>query len=253
MKETPKLELFITDCHYPVDDPQVTNLELQVAKAFKPDILWLNGDVMDFKQVSRFRVNPREKLSLGEDIKYGRKRLSAFRDILPNARIFIKEGNHDRRFQHYVWDHAEELTGIEDLNLQALLRLQECDIEWIPASQKSKIGDLFHLHGDEVPTGSTFPARGMLTKVNVNTIFGHYHRFSVAHSNTLSGKTHVCHSIGCTQTLNVDFDFNPQWQQGFALIEYTKSGLFHINPIEVFREGNTACCLVAGKLFKSAV
>lgn len=243
------LELFLTDLHYPQDDPQVTELELQVAKAFKPKLLWLNGDVMDFREVSRFRVSPKDRLLLGDSIKYGRKRLKQFRDALPDARMVWKEGNHDRRWQHFLWDHAEQLVDVDDFDLKSLLRLKEFNIEWQAADRHSKVGELYHLHGDEVATGSAFPAKGMMGKVNSNVIFGHVHRFSVFYSNTLAGKTHVCWSIGCTQTLAVDFDYAPQWTQGFALIEYTKSGLFHINPIEVFREGKKAHCLVAGRLF----
>jgi len=243
------LELFLTDLHFPTEDPQVWNLITQVAKAVKPNIVWFNGDAMDFDSVSSFMSKPEAKLNLHKDIKHGRVKLQQMRDLCPDADMYFKMGNHDVRLQKFLWSKAPELSGLEELELPSLLHLKDAEIKFVPEDEKVMIGELFHLHGHEVPTGNIYPARAMLARANANVIFGHRHRFTVAYQNDLSGKVHISWSIGCGQKLNVDYDLNVQWQQGFALNEYTKEGLFHINPVEVFQDKGKKCCMVYGKLY----
>jgi predicted phosphodiesterase len=249
--KTPKLELFLTDIHFPHEDALVWKLVKQIAREHQPDLVWLNGDIIDARSVSRFKIDPVEKFRLGDDLKHARARLRELRECVPNANIAYKEGNHDRRVKHFVWNHAEELSTLDDLELSNLLRLHELEIAYIGPEIRSKIGELFHIHGDEVKIGYANPARSLIQKIHANVICGHVHRFSVAYENALGGNMHVAQSIGCGQRLDVDFDFNPQWQQGFALIHYVPSGLFHIDAIEIFTDGGTKCCIVGGKLYKA--
>jgi len=243
------LELFLTDLHFPTEDPQVWSLITQVAKAIKPSLVWLNGDTMDFDSVSSFMTKPEARLNLAKDLKHGRKRLEQLREICPNANMYYKMGNHDVRLQKFLYSKAPELSGLEELELNSLLHLKDSDITFVPEDEKVMIGELWHLHGHEVPTGNIYPARAMLARANANVIFGHRHKFSVAYQNDLSGKVHVAWSIGCGQRLNVDYDLNVQWQQGWALVEYTREGFFHINPVEVFNLGPKKACMVYGKLY----
>ena len=248
----PTVELFLTDLHFPTESPQVFNLITQVAKDVKPNILWLNGDTMDFKSISHFLTKPDARASLNVDIIHARRRLRQLRELLPDAIMYYKFGNHDLRLQKYLWSKAPELSGLEDLELGSLLRLNQLEAITVAEGEKALIGQLFHLHGHEIATGYTYPAKTMLTKANANVIFGHVHKFSVAYQNTLDGSVHVCWSIGCGQTLDVDYNVHPNWQEGFALIEYTKEGIFHINPIEVFSRNGKKCCMVYGRLYTAS-
>jgi len=244
-------ELFLTDFHFPTEDKKVFSLALQVARAINPDILYLNGDMVDFGSISSFLTAPNKRLSLSSDIKYAIKRLHELKLACPDAQIFYKEGNHCQRMQRYLSARAPELSGLEDIELPKLLHLNDINATWVENDEKLRIGELYHLHGNEIATGLTYPARVMLSKVNTNAIFGHTHRFSVAYQNDLSGKVHVCWNIGCGQKLDVDYIFHPAWQQGFALVEYTKGGLFHVNPIEVFKVGSGKGCMLYGRLYSA--
>src|ERR1022692_276086 len=123
----PTLELFLTDLHFPTEDPQVFSLITQVAKAVKPDIVWLNGDTMDFESVSSFMTRPDARLQLNNDFKHGRRRMKQLRDLCPNAVMYSKVGNHDARLQRFLWSKAPELAGLEELELASLLRLKEIE------------------------------------------------------------------------------------------------------------------------------
>ena len=246
----PRLEIFLTDCHFPGEDPQVWALELAVAKYFQPDLVWLNGDIIDFGSISRFRTSPRSKLDIAGHLDHARTRLQGLRKQVPDAEMVFLEGNHDLRLQTYLWDKAPELSELPNLELPSLLELKTLGCSFFRNGTKCRVGELYHLHGNEVATGYTYPARNMLAKINCNVIFGHVHRFSVAHQRDLRGSTRVAWSIGCTQRLTVDYDFHTgSWTNGFALVEYIPSGLFHITPVEVFRDGKALQCIVYGKRF----
>jgi len=245
----PRLELYLTDCHFPTHDKKVWSLVLQVAKHFKPDLIWLNGDTLDCAQISRFRTDPRVKFTLKDDIDCAKARLTELRSVCSSARFYSRVGNHDYRLQNFIWDKAEQLSNLEELELPNLLDYKRHNIIHVPNEAKTRISSLWHLHGNEVKVGSSYPALKMLQRVNENVIFGHIHKFTVAHANSLSGKVREAWSIGCVQTTAVDYDFHVQWDQGFALIEYTPSGLFHVNPIIVFKDGGKKHVMCYGKLF----
>jgi hypothetical protein len=243
-------ELFFTDFHCPTHDRAVYSLLLQVARNFDFDLVWNNGDFMDFTTISRFRTDPRTKFSINNELALGRKVLQEFRNACPNARMIYKEGNHSTRLQNFIWDHASQ-SDLEELELPYLLRLKDVGAEFIPNQTKFRVGDLFHLHGNEVACGSVYPARKMLDRINVNCIFGHYHRTTTARQRDLKGASRVAWSIGCTQSLDVLYDYHPAWDQAFATIEYTPSGLFHVNPVEVFEVNGKKACLVYGQMFSA--
>ena len=244
-------EIFLTDLHFPDCDPKAWSLALQIIKDVQPDLVWNNGDFLDFKSISRFLTDPKHKLTLASDIGSGRKALHQLRETAPNARLVLREGNHDRRLQTFLYSRAPELSGLEDLSLPKLLHLKNVDCQFKGGDDRTKVGELFHIHGDELATGMVFPARAALSKAHCNLIFGHVHRFSVAYEASLSGRDHVAWSIGCLQNMQVDYSFHTGWTQGVARVDYTKSGLFNVTPIPFFRDGSRLCGFVGGKLFST--
>lgn len=80
---TPRLELFLTDVHADTYDPDVVSLELQVAKALRPDLIWFNGDNIDGKSISRFRIDPSQKRTL-------RNEITSFKDLLRRVKCRAK-------------------------------------------------------------------------------------------------------------------------------------------------------------------
>lgn len=248
-----KLELFVTDTHHPYADPAVWSLVLAVAKDLKPAIVWLNGDICDFYQASSFIKDPANKHSLQHDLDVTAAAIADLRKAAPNAEMHFKEGNHEQRLTRYLFTRAEELSGLRSLQVRELLGLNKVGCVYHKNESPTKVGRLWHLHGNEVPTGSVHPAQKMLRRVRDNVIFGHRHRFDVDHDRGISGSSHVAWAIGTTQLLTPEYDFHPIWDHGFALVEYAQSGFFHITPVEVFTEKRQSHCVVYGKLYSADV
>ena len=246
------LEIFITDTHFPLIDKQFYNLALKVTNDLKPEILWFNGDICDFTQVASFLVNVKELPKLQEQVTSTINGLTAFRKMAPDAAMHFKEGNHEERMYKYLTKHAPAAAALRCTEVSQLLKLDQLRCQYHPNSEKNKIGHLYHLHGNEISTGSQNPARVMLNRTNENVVFGHVHKFSMAQSRDLKRENRLCVSVGCGQDIDsVKFDFNPQWCNGLAIIQYSKKGFFHIDPIPMFKRGKKAYCLVFGKLYEA--
>lgn len=244
-------EIFLSDCHFPDCDPKAWDLTLQIIRSVQPELVWVGGDFLDFKSVSKFLTNPKHKLTLAKDINSGRKALWALREAAPNAQMMFRQGNHDRRLQTFLYSRAPELAGLEELSLPELLHFTKLDIRFAGGDDRTKIGELVHIHGDELPTGRVFPARAALAKAHCNLIFGHVHRFSVAYESSLDGRDHVAHSIGCLQSLRVDYDFHTTWTQGTALVNYSSSGLFQVTTLPYFKDKGKLYCFIYGRLYSA--
>lgn len=245
------VELFLTDLHLPGVDAGTWSLIKQVGKWLQPDLLWVNGDNIDGYQVSRYMTDPRRDQLLQQDLDKSTALLEELVTVMPSARHVMRSGNHDERVEKYVRTHARSLASLRDLTVPKLLRLGHLGFEWDESSEKSRVGHLFHLHGHEVRTGFVYPARDMLLRTGENVISGHVHKFTTASSNNLKGEARICWTIGCVQAFDeaIDYEFSPQWCNGFAIIEYCKSGLFHVVPVEIFRHKGHSTCIVYGKKF----
>lgn len=246
------LEIFITDTHFPLIDRQFEILARKVVKELQPNILWFNGDICDFTQVASFLVNTNELPKLQEQLDKTYNGLKAFRELAPNAEMHFKEGNHEERMYKYLTKHAPAAATLKCTEVNKLLKLDILNCQFHSNNEKNKIGHLYHLHGNEISTGTQNPARVMLNRTNENVIFGHVHKFSMAQSRDLKRENRLCVSVGCGQDIDsVGFDFNPQWCNGLAIVHYSKKGFFHIDPVPMFKRGKRAYCMAFGKLYEA--
>jgi predicted phosphodiesterase len=246
------LELFITDSHQPYVDHAYWDLVNQVNRFYKPSLIWINGDGFDCYQLSKWLKDPKAAIKLQEQLDETHESYALLRKGNPNARIVWRPGNHEDRLQTYLFSKAPELAGLRSLRLEKLLRLAEIECQWIDNDVPALIGRLYHLHGHEIPIGYAHPAQKLLARVRDNVICGHVHRFDVDHDRNLSGVSHVAWTIGTGQILTPEYSFHPRWDEGFAMVEYTRKELFHVTPVEILRDkAGVAYCVVYGKLYES--
>jgi UDP-2,3-diacylglucosamine pyrophosphatase LpxH len=243
------LELHLTDIHFPYHEPDAWEIVLDVAKTLSPDIVFLGGDVVDFYQVSDFHKDPARRLMLQDDLDVAATELSRLRETCSKAKFYYQEGNHEWRLNRYLWTKAPELSGLRKMKVPELLDFKHLAIDWVPRGTLKKIGELWHGHGDELVTGGQHPAYASLLKGSGNVIFGHYHKLQIAYHRMLDGKVHGAWANGCLCTLTPEYLVLPQWTQSFALVDYTKSGTFHVDLVPFFRHAGKLQCVVAGETY----
>lgn len=233
-------EVFISDIHWPWTDMAAWSLTIRIVDAVNPDLIWIGGDYIDFYPISRWDRDPRRKLQLQGELDMAVRGLRDLRLFAPDARIVLQEGNHEDRLRRFLWSRAEELSGLNALKFENLLSLPELDVEFIQHGNPTKVGHLWHVHGDEVRSGNVNFSRGKLVKLFANVIFGHHHRFQVDYMRSMDGKVVGAWANGCLCGLKPEYDINPQWTHGLTLVDYAKSGTFSVTQVPFFaRPGRT--------------
>src|SRR6185503_13997294 len=112
-------------------DPLALRVFLDVARDVQPDTVVLNGDVVDFPQVSRFTHMPGAgSLSLQDEIDFTREKIvRRVREACPDAALLWVIGNHEHRLVRYLADTAPELASLRSLSWTSLLGVDEYGVE----------------------------------------------------------------------------------------------------------------------------
>lgn len=221
--------LLLGDIHAPYHSIEALTVAINYAKKQKVDCVLINGDLFDFHGISKYMKDPRKK-NFAEEIRIGTDLLIAIRKAL-NVPIYFKLGNHDERYQHYLWTKAGEISGLEDFALKAIIDRRIDGVTIIEEKRIIKIGALNVLHGHEFASSIISPvniARGLYLRAKANAICGHHHRTSEHTEQNVNGKIITCWSTGCLSELNPAYMPINSWNHGFAIIEVEGQG-FHVH------------------------
>jgi len=211
--------LVLSDIHIPYHSVNSLTIAFDWAKKQKPDAILLNGDTLDFFGLSRYAKDPKKRSFSSE--------LESFKDFITilkktfDAKIYFKIGNHEERYEHYLWMKAGELSGIDDFELGNIIKARAEGIEIIADKRIMKAGELNIIHGHEY-FGSFSPvniARGLFTKGKVSAMQGHNHQTSEHTEADMNGKITTTWSVGCLSELHPMYMPLNKWNHGFAFIE----------------------------------
>jgi predicted phosphodiesterase len=215
----------LSDVHLPYHSLDALTEALTSLKKEKVDALLLNGDTIDCHQLSRFIKDPKKR-----DFKYELDSLKLFFDKLKtilNCKIYFKLGNHELRYQHFLFQKAHEIAGIEDFEFANIIKAKEYDITMIEANQYMKLNDLNGIHGHEYIGGISAPvnvARGLYLRGKVSAFQGHNHATSEHTESDMNGKITTTWSIGCLSELNPSYMPLNKWNNGYAWVELDENG-----------------------------
>ena len=213
--------LILSDIHLPYHSVEALNKAIEYGKERKVNTLILDGDIIDFYQASRFVKDPRKK-TIRDEIEMWKDFLPRLTEALGSPKVFYKQGNHEERFELYMYIKAPELIGVEEFKLNHLLEFGKYGIEYIDKKRILKLGGLSVLHGHEFGR-SVFspvnPARGVFMRAKEPTIIGHHHQTSEHTEPTLGGKMITTWSMGCLSDLHPEYMPINKHNHGFAYVE----------------------------------
>jgi len=211
----------MSDIHIPYHDDKALAATLDHIDYVQPDNILLNGDICDFFTVSRWNKNPEER-NLAAELQANRQFLGHLRERSPKSRIIYKIGNHEERWEIYLWTKAPEICGVADFELSSILEFDKWGIEHAYGRQKIKAGKhLTIIHGHEIP-GAYTPvnfARTLQTNLGVCTIGGHRHQTSTHAFKNADDKIIQCWSLGCLCEMHPHYAPVNKWNHGFAIVE----------------------------------
>lgn len=226
--------LILSDIHFPYQDNQALELAINYGIEQGVNAVYLNGDILDFFQLSRFTKDRRLRDLAGE-LQIGRDFLKVLQETF-NCPIYYKIGNHEKRYEDYLMIKAPELLGIDDFKLEQLLRFREFGVTLVKDKQMALAGKLPILHGHEWHGGfapPVNPARGLFLKAKESALVGHHHRTSEHTEKSLSGQVTTTWSTGCLCGLQPDYQPYNNYNHGFAHVKVDKEGNYELKNIRI--------------------
>lgn len=231
-----KKPLIVSDIHLPYHD--IDAIEIALEKAYKNDVdsIYLNGDILDFYQVSRFT-----KEGGAMSIKEERDMFFEFIGWIKSnfdVPIYYKAGNHEERLAKYINDKAPDLAQLPELSLSGFLKLDDLGVQFVDGRQKAMMGKLIVVHGHEFGE-SIFspvnPARGLFLRAKSSTLAGHNHQTSEHHENNLKNDSMACFSTGCLCQLTPNYRpfAYTKWNHGFAIVEIDEDDSFEVSNYRI--------------------
>lgn len=215
--------LILSDLHVPYQDNAAVDAALEYGQSFKPDAVLINGDLFDFYQLSRFEKDP-SKLGPAEELRRGKQFFEHVIDRL-GAPIYFKLGNHDERFEKYIFNVApllaKEFPDIAKGYWRGPSGIDELGITVIDDQRPVMFHGLRILHGHEKGRGISSPvnpARGAFMRLLCSVLEGHGHRTSEHTERTADGAIIACRTTGCLCGLWPDYARINKWDHGFATV-----------------------------------
>lgn len=208
----------LSDIHVPFHSLEALTCAIKYLKDQQIDCLYLNGDTFDFYSISRHEKE-KDLRDFPREIEMARNFLQKLRDIFPTIPIYFKAGNHENRFQRYLFSQAEEFAGLHELQFDKFFRMDHLKIEWVEDWQGMEMGDLLVCHGHELMAGGMNPSQTTFNKTFCNTLIGHVHRTTSTTKKDGFKKFIHSYSTGCLTHLSPKYYPFAQHNHGFALVE----------------------------------
>ena len=211
--------LLLSDIHFPYHDEKALTTALKYGQKEGVDAVFINGDLIDFYQLSFHEKDPRVT-SIADELEMTRDFFDSLKKAFPKALIYYIPGNHEHRLERYLRVKAPELLDIQEFRIDILLKLGEKGIHYLAHGTKCYFGKLLVEHGDKMKgSGGVNPARSLFAKLKRHAICGHFHRTSEATEKVYDGDVVVTYSTGCLCELEPRYMEVNNHNHGFAIVD----------------------------------
>lgn len=222
--------LIVSDVHVPYHDPEAIRAAIAFGRDRGPiSHVLVNGDLLDAYALSSFEKDPRAR-RFGEEVDLAIEILQVFARAFKSAKVVVKLGNHEQRFDRYLRTNAPALADLPEISLEEILRNRVPEMDVVEEWRNILAGDLLVNHGHEVGRGSggQHPARWLANRTGVSSICGHFHRTDSWTSRDALGNFVSGWTIGALCQLSPDYLPRNQWNHGAAFVEVQRSGSFQV-------------------------
>jgi hypothetical protein len=232
----------LSDIHVPYHSKIALESAVKHLKRLQPDVLFLNGDYMDFYSISRHQKDP-SKRDFSQEMKLGREGLGWLRhEFGSDCRFVYKLGNHEERWQHYLWNSAPEISDDPRMSIAEWMDAKNYGIEIVGDQRPVMAGDLPILHGHELGKGGVAapvnPARGLWLRTSGTMLISHGHRTSHHVEPDWRHKQTSCWSVACLCELNPEYARINKWNWGAADIDVNDVGGFEFDNFRLGPDGD---------------
>lgn len=226
--------VWIPDIHVPYQDEKALHAALEFIHWFKPNHVFVLGDLVDFYQVSKFVRDPKRAVELQDNIDESIDVLARIKEASRDAKLYFEKGNHELRLEKFIWTHAPELDSLRSLKLDELMQFKKLGYTYHEQGW-CIFKDLLIKHGNVVRINAGYSAFGELTKAGMSGVSGHTHRLGQTFVRNMGGfLTWI--EAGCLCDLNPHYmeGLIANWEHGIAIGFFKKnSERFSVSPIPI--------------------
>lgn len=226
--------LLLSDIHIPYHDERALITALEYGMKNNVNCIYLNGDIIDCYQLSRYVKDPKA-IDIGTELEMLKDFLALIKSEF-KCPVYYKIGNHEDRFQVFLKTKAPELLSISDFRLDILCRFGELGIIQVDSHIKTKAGKLNIMHGHEFGRSLFSPvniARGAFLRAKASVIVGHHHQTSEHTERDLNDKMITTWSTGCLSELKPKWLPVNRWNHGAAIIHVNEDDTFEVNNFRI--------------------
>jgi len=228
--------LLISDLHIPYHNIPAVTIALDYGKAQKVNTIFINGDLIDMHQVSRFEHDVKKR-SIKQEFDATKEFLNQLRKSFPKASIYWLKGNHCIRWEKFLYSKVREIWDDDYFYLEERLQLNQVKVKILDDKVLVKAGKLSITHGHHIFKGvftPVNPSRGAFLRAKQSLIVGHLHRPSHHPETDLDGNIISCWSTGCLCELRADYSpLVGNTMHGFAHIEIEKNGDYTVKNYSI--------------------
>jgi predicted phosphodiesterase len=225
----------MNDLHIPFHNLAAMEEAIEYFIIKKVDALFLNGDVLDCYQLSKFQPDPRKRKFSDEILAFQQFIKVLQKNVTKN--IFFKLGNHEERYERIMITRAPEFLGISEFDFENVLGCKELGVTVIKDQRIVYVGNLPVIHGHEIGMkyANVNPARTLFLKTYKSSLCGHLHRTSQHNEQSLDGKIISCWSVGHLGDPHPLYRRINNWNHGIARIEKDSAGEFEVINIRLMK------------------
>jgi predicted phosphodiesterase len=227
--------LVASDMHYWPGEPSTAHRAfVKFCKKLKPDIVVMNGDVLDASSISRHPPIGWNKIpSVKEELEVCQKRLGEIAKVTLKAKKYWPLGNHDARFETRLAQVAPEFKDVHGISLAD--HFPEWTGCWSLHINSNTVIKHRYKGGIHAPYNNAVNA-------GVSIVTGHLHSQKVTPHTDYQG-TRYGVDTGCLADPLADafqdyLEDNPRnWRSGFCVLTYRNGCLLYPELVTVW-DGN---------------
>jgi predicted phosphodiesterase len=231
-----KRGLIINDVHLPYHSEAALTACFDFAVKEKPDFILINGDLLDFHQLSYFMKDPRKK-RFSEELDMLQNFISILDETF-NCKIYYKFGNHEERYDSFLFQKAHELVGVEEFSLENIIKSRVPGVEIIRDKRLVVIAGLPFIHGHEFGRAVFSPvnaARGLFLQAKNSAVKGDCHTTSEHSDPNIFGEIMTTWSVGALCGITPKWLPLNKWNHGFAIIDMVGEKEFNFRNYRIYK------------------
>lgn len=224
--------IIASDGHW-LPDHRSTGLDalIAVVKALKPELIVLNGDMLDGGTISRWDPTRghHKRFGLREELDCLKANTEALQEAAGKAFLAYTLGNHDLRLSRYIAVHAPEALELPATRLEDWI--PKWPLSWTVEVNPGGYGMTVIRHRNQ---------SGMLhlqaMRAGCHYVHGHLHRLNVHRQTTFQGLRYSVDTGSLADPHSDAFDYmegNPDHAQGFAVLTYRDGRLMPPELVEI--------------------